>query len=117
AAHLADGRRAAGRPGRPGTRRGVGGRLAMPGTRGSRRWRRWRLVRARPEAVPTSLRRMYRRLPRSRSARPWAYGALAVAVLAALGWVVLATSVLGVRSVEVTGSAVATPEEVRAVAA
>jgi len=60
---------------------------------------------------------MYRRLPRTRSARPWAYGALSVAVLAALGWVVLATSVLGVRSVDVSGSSVATPDEVRAVAA
>ena len=79
--------------------------------------RRWRLVRARPEAVPTSLRRVYRRMPRPRSARPWLYGGLVLAVLVALGWVVLGTSVLGVRAVVVSGNRIASSDQVRAAAA
>ena len=82
--------------------------------------RRWRLVRARPEAVPASLRRMYQRLPRpgGRTARPWLIGFGVVAVvLGLLGWVVFGTSVLGVRDVRVTGSEIASPDQVRVVAA
>ena len=85
----------------------------MPTTRANRRYR---LVRARPEAVPTSLRRMYRRLPHARSPRPWIYAGLAGVVLGALGWILFGTSLLGVRTVEVTGSELATPDQVRAAA-
>lgn len=44
-------------------------------------------------------------------------GALALAVAAALGWVVFGTSVLGVREVRVTGSIIVSADDVRAVAA
>lgn len=47
----------------------------------------------------------------------WLVGGLALALLVALGWVVFATSVLGVREVRVTGSVIAPPEQVRAAAA
>jgi cell division protein FtsQ len=83
----------------------------------SRAGRRWRLVRARPEAVPTSLRRVYRRVPRPRSTRPWWYAAVAVAVVAALAWVVFGTSTLGVRTVVVSGTRIVSPDQVRAAAA
>jgi cell division protein FtsQ len=83
----------------------------------SRTGRRWRLVRARPEAVPTSLRRVYRRVPRPRSTRPWWYAAAALAVVAALAWVVFGTSTLGVRTVAVSGTRIASADEVRAAAA
>jgi cell division protein FtsQ len=79
--------------------------------------RRWRLVRARPEAVPTSLRRVYRSVPRPRSSKPWAYSALALAVVLAVAWVVLGTSLLGVRAVAVSGTRIATADQVRAAAA
>jgi cell division protein FtsQ len=79
--------------------------------------RRWRLVRARPEAVPTSLRRVYRRVPRPRSSKPWAYSALGLAVVLAVAWVVLGTSLLGVRAIVVTGTQIASADEVRVAAA
>jgi cell division protein FtsQ len=42
---------------------------------------------------------------------------VAVVVAAALGWIVLGTSLLGVREVRVTGSVIAGPDQVRAMAA
>jgi cell division protein FtsQ len=78
--------------------------------------RGWRLVRARPDAVPASLRRAYRR-PTPHGARPWVVGAVVLVGLAALAWVVLATPVLGVRVVEVNGTTIAGPDQVRSVAA
>lgn len=105
----------------------------MARTRGGRRWR---LVRARRDAVPPSVRKLSwrarpaRRLPglprRRRGAdRPgphrtwrWIAGGVALAaVLAGLAWVVFATSALAVREVRVSGTAIAPPEQVRAAAA
>ena len=62
--------------------------------------RKWRLVRARDP-----------------SRRLWAAVCLAVVVAAACGWILLGTSLLGVREVRVTGSVIAGPDQVRAVAA
>jgi cell division protein FtsQ len=79
--------------------------------------RRWRLVRARREAVPKSVRRFSERIRlRLRGPVPWLAGGLAVVVVAALAWVALATSVLGVREIRVTGSKIAGVERVRNVA-
>jgi cell division protein FtsQ len=83
-------------------------------TRGARRWR---LVRARREAVPASLRRLHRRFTLPRPRRSWFAAALAVVVVALLAWVVLDTSVLGVRTIEVTGAPIAGADRVRAAAA
>jgi cell division protein FtsQ len=92
--------------------------VAVP--RGTVQDRRWRLVRARREAVPASVRRMHQRgvrRPTLRSLRPVLWGALAAAVLGLLAWLVYGTTVLGVRAVEVNGSVLAGPDQVRAVAA
>lgn len=78
--------------------------------------RRWRLVRARREAVHASVRRWWRRTRPVSSRALWLTGAGLVLVGAAL-WVVYATSVLGVRAVEVTGVQVTSSEEVLAAAA
>jgi cell division protein FtsQ len=48
---------------------------------------------------------------------PWVLGALVLVLLAAGSWVVLGTTVLGVREILVTGSQIASQEQVRAVAA
>jgi cell division protein FtsQ len=48
---------------------------------------------------------------------PWLLGALVLVLLAAGSWVVLGTSMLGVREIRVTGSQIASEEQVRAVAA
>ncbi|MBX6356922.1 MAG: FtsQ-type POTRA domain-containing protein [Micromonosporaceae bacterium] len=87
---------------------------APPSTRSSS-GRRWRLVRARPDAVPPSVRRFSQRARRRRlrAARPWAAG-LAVALLAGLiAWIGYGTSLVGVREVRVTGVSVLTVPEVR----
>jgi cell division protein FtsQ len=81
--------------------------------------RRWKLVRARREAVPASVRRMHQRgfrRPTLRWLRPVLWGALGAAVLGGLAWMVYGTSVLGVRVVEVSGSVLAGPDQVRAAA-
>jgi cell division protein FtsQ len=72
-----------------------------------RQARRWRLVRARPA----------NRRRRVISRRTYALVGLAVLVVAGLGWVVFATSTLGVRTIAVTGAAIAGDDQVRAVAA
>jgi cell division protein FtsQ len=81
--------------------------------------RSWRLVRARRDAVPGSVRRFNQRAQERRwqAARPWLVGAAGVGLVGLLGWLVYGTPVLGVRHVTVQGTGVLTPEEVRAVAA
>jgi cell division protein FtsQ len=81
--------------------------------------RSWRLVRADKDAVPASVRRFMARARRRRlrAALPWAVGASAVTVVAALLWMVYGTSVLGVRQVEVVGTDVLTPLDVAQAAA
>src|SRR5918992_157216 len=68
--------------------------------------RRWRLVRARSDAIPDSLRRLMARArarqPR-RSAVPWREIGLAAAAIAFLGWLAFYSPALAVRKVEVTG--------------
>jgi cell division protein FtsQ len=84
----------------------------------AKRGRRWRLVRARREAVPDSLRRIRRRPPSwlpGPATGAWLLFGLLVAAL--LAWVVFNTSLLGVRRVVVTGSLIADADQVRAVAA
>ena len=82
------------------------------------RVRRWQLVRARPEAVPASVRRFNQRAKqrRWRAARPWLVGAAGLALAGLLGWLVYGTPVLGVRHVAVRGSTLVSPDEVRAAA-
>lgn len=81
--------------------------------------RRWRLVRARSDAVPPSVRRFMRRARRRRlrAALPWVVtgGLLAVAGIGA--WIVLNTGVFGVREVRVAGVELLTPAQVREAAA
>ena len=81
--------------------------------------RRWRLVRARRDAVPDSLRRAQRRFRRpSRSwLRPVLYVAISAVALGLLGWVLYGTSLLGVREISVSGSHISGPDAVRAAAA
>jgi cell division protein FtsQ len=81
--------------------------------------RRWRLVRADRDAVPPSVRRFMRRARqrRIRAALPWALGVAIVAAAGAIGWMIYGTGVLGVRQVEVSGTALLTPAQVRDAAA
>jgi cell division protein FtsQ len=76
---------------------------------------RWRLVLARPDAVPASVRRFNQRARRwrLRAAAPWAVGAGLLAVAGLLAWLVYGTGVLGVRSVEVSGTRILSAEQVR----
>lgn len=81
--------------------------------------RRWRLVRARRDAMPYSVRRFMQRARqrRMRAALPWAViGGVVVAALL-VGWVLLGTSLLGVRDVRVTGARLLTLPQVRQAAA
>jgi cell division protein FtsQ len=94
--------------------------VSVGGARGvatgpSRPGRRWRLVRARGEAAPRRSRRLAR--PRRRRLRAVLLSLLGAALAVAAAWVLFGTSVLGVRSVEVTGTQVTTPEAVLAAAA
>lgn len=91
--------------------RAAGGRAGRP--------RGWRLVRARPDAVPASVRRFHQRIRqrRVRAARPWLVATGILAVLALLGWVVAASPLLGVRTVRVEGAALVTADQVRDAAA
>jgi cell division protein FtsQ len=81
--------------------------------------RRWKLVRARREAVPSSVRRQHHRgrRPSLRSWRSWLLVVLVLAALGGLGFLVYGTQVLGLRQIEVTGSVLVPPEQVQAVAA
>lgn len=82
---------------------------------------RWRLVRAGTDTVPVWVRRFFatrrRRDSGGRSARPWAVAAGAGLVVAVLTGLVLATPLLGVREVRVTGTEILSAAEVRAAAA
>lgn len=81
--------------------------------------RRWRLVRARRDAVPESVRRFSARARRRRlrAARPWLAFLGTVLVLASAGAIVYATPLLGVAHIRVEGATLVTPDEVRAAAA
>jgi cell division protein FtsQ len=76
-------------------------------------------VRASEEAVPSSLRRFHQRIRRRKrqALTPWLVLLAVLGLVGAAGWTVFRTSVLGVREVVVTGTDVATPEQVRAAAA
>lgn len=78
--------------------------------------RRWRLVRTRSDSLSAGLRQLASHIWRPSSASGWAVGISAVALVAITAWVVLGTSVLGVRTIEVTGSRIAGAEKVRAAA-
>ncbi|GAA0803619.1 cell division protein FtsQ/DivIB [Spirilliplanes yamanashiensis] len=80
--------------------------------------RRWRLVRADPDAVPPSVRRFMARARqrRLRAAAPWAVGGGVLALAGLLVWIVYGTAVFGVREVRVDGAEIAGPLEVRAAA-
>jgi cell division protein FtsQ len=80
--------------------------------------RPWRLVRARRDAVPDSVRLFSQRIRRRRlrAAMPWLIGLGVVAVLLAAAGVVYATPLLGVAEVRVTGTRLISPGEVRAAA-
>ncbi|HET6213282.1 MAG TPA: FtsQ-type POTRA domain-containing protein [Micromonosporaceae bacterium] len=81
--------------------------------------RRWRLVRARPDAVPASVRRFNQRARqwRRQAAVPWAVGAAGLLAVGLLVWLVYGTAVLGVREVRVTGVEILSPDQVRIAAA
>lgn len=88
---------------------------------GSRRGgaRRWRLVRARSDAVPASVRRFMARARRRRlrAAMPWATVGAVLALIGLVSWIVYGTGVFGVREVRVSGTEILSAEEVRAAAA
>jgi cell division protein FtsQ len=79
---------------------------------------RWRLVRARRDAVPASVRRFGARARRNRLrvAVPWLVAAAAVVLIGAAGVVVWFTPALSVDTVRVVGADLVTPDEVRAAA-
>lgn len=77
--------------------------------------RRWQLVRARADAVPSSVRRFAARARRRRfnTARPWLIVGGVVFLAGVVGWVVFASPLLTVSGVEVRGTHILTPEEVQ----
>lgn len=79
--------------------------------------RRWRLVRARRESVPSSVRRQHHRGRRLslRRLRPWLLVPLGVVIVGVAGWLVYGTQVLGLRQIEVSGSVLAPADQVRSV--
>jgi cell division protein FtsQ len=81
--------------------------------------RRWRLVRARTDAIPASVRRFNQRAQerRMRAARPWLVAAAGLGIAGLLGWLVYGTPALGVRHVQVYGNTLVSADEVRAAAA
>jgi cell division protein FtsQ len=81
--------------------------------------RRWRLVRARTDAIPASVRRFNQRARQRRLglAIPWLVIGAALGLSGLVGWLVLGTGLLGVRAVEVRGNATVTADEIRAAAA
>src|SRR2546421_7292783 len=81
--------------------------------------RRWRLVRARRDAIPASVRRFNQRAQQRRwqAARPWLVAAAGLGLVGLLAWLVYGTPVLGVRHVEVRGTEALAADEVRAAAA
>ncbi|HEX6497589.1 MAG TPA: FtsQ-type POTRA domain-containing protein [Micromonosporaceae bacterium] len=81
--------------------------------------RAWRLVRARTDAVPASVRRFNQRARRRRirAAAPWLSAAVVVAIGAVAGWLVLNTSLLGVDRITVEGAHLVSADQVRQAAA
>jgi cell division protein FtsQ len=79
----------------------------------------WRLVRARRDAVPDSVRRFGARARRNRlrAARPWLIAAGVVVVLVAAGAAIWFTPLVAVREVQVQGAALVTVGGVRTAAA
>jgi cell division protein FtsQ len=77
--------------------------------------RNWRLVRADTDAVPSSVRRFMARARqrRLRAALPWAVALGVLLVLGGLTWLIYGTPVLGVRNVQVVGTELLTPQQVR----
>lgn len=77
--------------------------------------RRWRLVRAGPDAVPPSIRRFMRaaRRRRIRWAAPWTLVGAALALAVLLGWLLLASPVLAVQEVQVRGTSLLAASQVR----
>jgi cell division protein FtsQ len=85
-------------------------------SRAAVRNRRWRLVRTRRDGVSAVMQRRLRDR-RAGSAGLWMSASGLIVLLAIASWIVLGTSVLGVRRVDVTGSTLVSPEQVRSVAA
>ncbi|BBH66950.1 cell division protein FtsQ [Actinoplanes sp. OR16] len=81
--------------------------------------RNWRLVRANTDAVPSSARRFMARARQRKlkAAMPWLIGAGVLLAVGGLVWLVYGTAVLGVRQVEVVGTELLDPEQVRQAAA
>lgn len=80
--------------------------------------RRWRLVRAHPDAVPGSVRRFNQRARRRRVrvAVPWAAAAVLL-VVGLVGWLLYGTAVFSVRTVRVDGTGILSPAQVADAAA
>jgi len=76
--------------------------------------RRWRLVRARDDAVPQSVRLFTARARqrRLRAARPWLLALALVVIVGAGAVVVFATPLLGVDRIRVVGAQLVTPDDV-----
>jgi cell division protein FtsQ len=93
------------------------GAHGRPGAGGAPR--HWRLVRARRDAVPSSVRRFMQRSRqrRMRAAVPWAAATALIALAGLAAWILLGTSAFGVRQVTVTGAAIVSADQVRAAAA
>lgn len=81
--------------------------------------RDWRLVRARRDAIPPSVRRFMQRSRRNRlrTAAPWTISALVVVLAVVAVAVVYQTSLFGVREVRVVGASLVSADQVRAAAA
>ncbi|MEU9508166.1 FtsQ-type POTRA domain-containing protein [Micromonospora sp. NPDC048170] len=81
--------------------------------------RRWQLVRAGSDAVPTSTRRFMARARqrRMRAALPWAIAAGVLGVAGLVVWALLGTGLFGVREVRVEGADLVTAVQVRDAAA
>lgn len=93
--------------------------MTPAGTRATSGGRGWRLVRARSDAVPPSVRRFMRRARqrRLRAAAPWAAAAGLVLLALLTAWVVYGTGLFGVREVRVVGARLVTVDQVRTAAA
>lgn len=81
------------------------------------RARRWRLVRTRSDTLSTGLRQAAGHIWRPATPMGWVAGVVVLIVLAVSTWVVLGTAAFGVRSIEVNGSLIAGPDQVRSTAA
>ena len=81
--------------------------------------RRWRLVRARTDAIPASVRRFNQRARQRRLglAIPWLVTGVALGLGGLVAWLILGTGLLGVRTVTVRGNSTVSEDEIRAAAA